>query len=63
MPEFFSNEELGAFYLKLEKEIDLQTNKGFDYIFAVSVSEAKKLMNVLRAYDMDNSCVLMKYWR
>lgn len=49
--DFFTDEELVKFYKKIENA-DL----------SITATEAVKLLNVLRAYDMDSSCVLQKYW-
>lgn len=54
MPEYFTDKELEEFYLRLESETEG---------IRISASEVKKLLNVLRAYDLDSTCVLSKYWR
>lgn len=36
---------------RLEKETDLNVNRGFDYVFAISVSDAKFLIELLKAAE------------
>lgn len=46
---------LEEFIQRLERETDYNVNCGFNYVFAISVSEAKDLIDILRKVQKPES--------